>query len=226
MSQRLDHLAMTAAVSGALADPGPDAASLLTSTVRMARAVFGAAACSILLLDRQTKELVFEAVSGEGEGFLVGTRFPAERGLAGWTLVSGEPMTVDDVADSQVFARDVAESTGYVPTSMMVAPLMDGGEVVGVLEVLDPRPRSGSGMADLDLLLLIADQVGPGLHSLTRGRTAREALAAGGAEFEPLVALVTLLETGRPEQRGAVLRLFGSLNEVVSGLIYAEGPGR
>jgi GAF domain-containing protein len=214
---------MTAAVSGALADPGPDAARLLTSTVRMARAVFAAAACSILLLDRETKELVFEAVSGEGEEFLVGTRFPAERGLAGWTLLSGEPMAVDDLTENQVFARDVAQSTGYVPSALMVVPLLDEGEVVGVMEVLDPWVRSGSGIADLDLLMLIADQAGLGLHSLIRGRTARAALTDGGAEFEPLVALVGLLAAGKQEQRVAALHLFGALREVVSGLVAQDG---
>src|SRR5579859_5150460 len=130
---------MTEAVRGALADPGPEAAGMLTSTVRAARAVFAAAASSILLLDEHSKELVFEAVSGEGEEFLVGTRLPADLGLAGWTLVSGEPMAVDDLAENRVFARDVAQSTGYLPKSLMVVPLLDDGEVLGVLEVLDPR---------------------------------------------------------------------------------------
>jgi GAF domain-containing protein len=224
--QSLEPMAMTAAVRGALADPGPDAARLLTSTVRTARAVFAAAAGSILLFDEQTRELVFEAVSGEGEEFLVGTRFPADLGLAGWTLVSGEPMAVDDLAENQVFARDVARSTGYVPSSLMVVPLLDDGDVLGVLEVLDPRSRSGSCIADLDLLMMIADQAALGLSSLARGRTARAALAAGGAQYEPLAALVRLLTTGRPEQHVAVLRLIDTLNEVLSGLVTADGTGR
>lgn len=223
MAYSQNHTAMTAVVSGALADPGPDTARLLTSAVNMARAVFAAAACSILLLDKETKELVFEAVSGEGEAFLVGARFPAESGLAGWTLLSGEPLAVDDLTENQVFAREVAESTGYVPNALMVVPLLDEGEVVGVMEVLDPRARSGSGIADLDLLMMIADQAGLGLRSLMRGRTARAALAADGAEFEPLVALVGLLTAGSQEQRAAALRLFGALREVVGGLVAADG---
>jgi hypothetical protein len=37
-------------------------------------------ASSILLLDEETEELVFEAVVGEGEDTLLGTRFPAGTG--------------------------------------------------------------------------------------------------------------------------------------------------
>lgn len=58
---------------------------LLQSVVDVARAIFGAAASSVCLLDEEADELVFQAVSGEGEAFLVGRRFP--RGAvspAGW----------------------------------------------------------------------------------------------------------------------------------------------
>ena len=51
--------------------------ALLQSIVDVARAIFDAKASSIMLLDTATDELVFEAVSGEGEGDLVGMRFPS-----------------------------------------------------------------------------------------------------------------------------------------------------
>ena len=52
--------------------------ALLQSIVDVARAIFGAKASSIFLLDAETDELVFEAVSGEGEGELIGMRIPVE----------------------------------------------------------------------------------------------------------------------------------------------------
>ncbi len=71
--------------------------SLLQSIVEVARSVFSAAAASVFLLDDETDELVFEAVAGEGEDDLVGTRFPSDTGLAGWVVMSGQPLLVDDV---------------------------------------------------------------------------------------------------------------------------------
>jgi GAF domain-containing protein len=219
MEQSLDHMAMVAAVSAALADPGPDDHALLTSIVRMTRSIFGAAASSILLLDQPTSELVFEAVSGEGEGFLVGTRFPAGRGIAGWVVASGEPMAVDDLADSLLFARDLAENTGYVPNSIMAVPVVYRHDTLGVLQVLDPQPRFRSSIADLDLLMMVAAQAGLSLHSLIRSRAAHEALATAGAEFDRLAVLVRLLTNMQPAQRATGLRLVDSLQELLAGLV-------
>lgn len=217
-----DRETMTAAVSAALADPGPEAGELLARTTRMARAVFEAAACSALILDPVARELVFEAVSGEGEPFLVGRRFPADRGLSGWTLATGEPMLVEDLESSRIFARDVAESTGYVPHSIMVVPLVSDGEVLGVLEVLDPNARNGDGSADLETLSLIAEQAGHSMHVLDRGRAARAALATDGGEFAPLASLLHLLSRSDRVPPDAALKLIDALHEIVSALVEKE----
>ena len=41
---------------------------------------------------RRPNELVFEAVVGEGEDTLLGMRFPAEHGIAGWVLATRTPL--------------------------------------------------------------------------------------------------------------------------------------
>lgn len=132
--------------------------ALLQSVVEVARAIFGAAASSVFLLDEPAGELVFEAVAGAGADFLVGTRFPADRGIAGWVAGSGQAMIVDNLADNPTFARDLAESTRYVPDALMAAPLVSAGQVLGVLEVLDPTEQSRSSLGDLELLALFANQ--------------------------------------------------------------------
>ncbi|GAB3880572.1 hypothetical protein GCM10027612_08370 [Microbispora bryophytorum subsp. camponoti] len=135
---------------------------LLQSTVEVARHVFSSAAASVFLVDQDTGDLIFEAVSGEGEQHLVGTRFAAGTGIAGWVAASGQPMIADEVAAVPQFAQDAAESTGYVPRSIMAAPVIREESCIGVLEVLDrsatwrgtsptwtssrcspPRPRTG-----------------------------------------------------------------------------------
>ncbi|MFJ4779975.1 GAF domain-containing protein [Streptomyces sp. NPDC088762] len=156
----------TAPVVSAALRPDPALTELLQSVVDTARAIFGAQASSIMLLDSAADELVFEAVSGQGQEFLVGRRFPAGRGIAGWVAASGEPMVVDDLHDSASFDRDIAESTGYVPNALMAAPLIRRGRVLGVLEVLDPSPQARSGLPELDLLGLFARQAAVALHVL------------------------------------------------------------
>src|SRR5712691_11983950 len=143
---------------------------LLQSIVEVARSVFSAAAASVFLLDYETDELVFEAVAGEGEDTLVGTRFPSDTGLAGWVVMSGQPLLVDDVNENPQFARDAAESTGYVPNSIMAAPLIRNGECSGVLSVLDRGSQPRGELSDVELIGMLATEVAMGLELLVRLR--------------------------------------------------------
>jgi GAF domain-containing protein len=144
--------------------------SLLQSIVEVARSVFGAAAASVFLLDSETGDLVFEAVAGQGEDELVGTRFPSGTGLAGWVVMSGQALLVDDVTQNPQFARDAAESTGYVPDSILAAPLIRNGDCIGVLEVLDHGSRPRGDLSDVDLIGLLATEVALGLELLVKLR--------------------------------------------------------
>lgn len=152
--------------AGSSADPL--ALELLQSVVDVARAIFGAQASSVFLLDEEADELVFQAVSGRGEGRLVGRRFPVGRGIAGWVAVSGEPMVVDDLTANASFDRSLAESTEYVPNALMAAPLIHGSRVLGVLEVLDPAEQARGSLPELDLLHLFARQAAVALRFAVR----------------------------------------------------------
>lgn len=143
---------------------------LLQSIVEAARQAFAAAAASVFLVDPDTRELVFEAVAGEGDGRLVGTRFPSGTGIAGWVAASGQSLLADDLRGSAHFSVESAEGTGYVPDSIIAAPLFSDERCVGVLEVLDRGVHDGRETADVDLLDLMADQAAIGLELLMRLR--------------------------------------------------------
>lgn len=162
------------------AETDPLSQELMQSVVDTARAIFGAQASSVFLLDEPSHELVFQAVSGQGESFLVGRRFPAESGIAGWVVSSGEPMVVDDLSRNASFDRDFAESTEYVPDALMAAPLTHGDRVLGVLEVLDPVPQSRSSLSELDLLALFARHAAAALRVVVDRARPVEAGSLGG----------------------------------------------
>ena len=84
--------------------------ALLQATVEVARAIYGAKAASVFLLDEETDELVFEAVAGEGEGELIGMRFPADTGIAGWGLTTRQPLIVDG---RNFLDRDALVAAGF-----------------------------------------------------------------------------------------------------------------
>ncbi|MEU8176406.1 GAF domain-containing protein [Microbispora hainanensis] len=166
---------------------------LLQSTVEVARHVFASAAASVFLVDQETGDLVFEAVSGAGEQHLVGTRFPAGTGIAGWVAASGQPMIADEVAAVPQFAHDAAESTGYVPRSIMAAPVIRQESCIGVLEVLDKSADWRGDLADVDLLAMLAAQAAYGLELLLRLRRAETTLPAapGGDDVHVLLQRIS-----------------------------------
>ncbi|NGO09431.1 GAF domain-containing protein [Streptomyces sp. HC44] len=197
-------------------------ARLLQSVVETARAIFDSQAASIFLLDESAgrSALIFEAVSGKGEDHLVGRRFPADRGIAGWVLQSRQPIEVDDVAADRNFARDLAESTAYVPQALMAAPLLHGEEVLGVLEVLDRNRELRTPLVAMDLLALFAGQAAVALRLVQRSRRAQQLLAAGadGAAAPGLAAVLGLarvLDTAAEPRRAAGLRVIDGLEELL-----------
>src|ERR671926_1652045 len=97
-----------AAVSAGVMSAETEHRALLQSIVEVARAIFSAKASSIFLHDATTDELVFEAVAGEGEESLVGTRIPSSTGIAGWTLVTRQPLVIEDLTQDPRHALEVA----------------------------------------------------------------------------------------------------------------------
>ncbi len=136
---------------------GYDAA--LARSVEAVRRLFGAAACSVALVDDDGGMLRFVASDGAGAAAIVGVTIPVSRGIAGWAAMSGQPIAVRDVQSDARFARDVAESTQYVPSSILAAPMMSAdGEVVGVTSVLDPAVDETTDWT-LDVLGTLASHV-------------------------------------------------------------------
>jgi GAF domain-containing protein len=174
-----------AVAAGVLADDATHAA-LLGSIVQVARAIFHARAASVLLLDEAAGELVFEAVVGEGEDSLVGQRFPASKGIAGWVLNTRQPLVITDVTSDPRFSADTAAATGYVPKGIMAVPLLHGEEALGVLEVLDRPADARFSIEEVDLLGLFGIQAAAALALIRRARLAAAALRDEGGDLRAL----------------------------------------
>lgn len=176
--------------------------SELESAVRTTRQLLGAAACSCALVSDDGSELAFAAADGEGAEAIVGVTLPLTRGIVGWVALTGQPIAVADVARDKRFAEDVAEATAYVPTSILAAPLVSiEGEVLGVLEVLDPQvvddsshlgEHHGTG-AQLAVLAALASQVA----SVVRLTAQRD--AAGNPALGGLASALSSLAAEGPE---------------------------
>jgi signal transduction protein with GAF and PtsI domain len=174
----------------------------LQRVVAAVRQLHEAAACSVALLEADGSALRFRAADGVGADAIVGMSLPLGRGIAGWVAMTGQGIAVSDVQRDPRFAKDVAEATAYVPTSLIAVPLVDEvGSVSGVLEVLDPERGEEHTGRDLDVLGLVGSQ----LASIVRlcqlydalGETFVRALGQGQSE-EGFVAALGELARERP----------------------------
>jgi GAF domain-containing protein len=191
--------------------------ALLQSIVGVARAIFRAKASSILLLDEETDELVFEAAADEASEALIGKRFPSSTGIAGFVLVSRQPLVIEDVLTDPRFSRETAESTGFVPKGLMAVPLLHEERTLGVLEVLDRPQDSRFTLAEMELLGLFASQAAIALDLLQRARRAQAALAGEG-DLAVIGRLAEALEQRRDEEdgsRGSALRLLAEVEKLL-----------
>ena len=145
----------------------------------------------------------------------MGKRFSSSQGIAGFVLVSRQPLVIENVLEDPRFSREVAESTGYVPNGLMAVPLLHEERTLGVLEVLDRPSDARFTLSEMELLGLFAAQAAIALDLLQRARRAQDVLAGEG-ELASLARIAMALEARRGEDDdGAALQLLDALEKLL-----------
>ncbi|MBT8494556.1 MAG: GAF domain-containing protein [Deltaproteobacteria bacterium] len=140
--------------------------------LRTAMDMVGARSGSIALLTEGGKLLRFETVAGPYASLIRGRRIAMGEGIIGWVTEKGEAVIVNTPADDPRHDRGFAADLGEAPTSLICAPLVSEGEVLGAVELMDRA--SGFSESHLQLTELIASQVARAVITARR-RSKREA---------------------------------------------------
>jgi signal transduction histidine kinase len=155
-----------------------DLDELLERILRRTAVVCNAESGTIALREPDGETVRFRTVVGPVAERLDQLTIPVGYGVIGWVVARGHAVIVDDPARDDRHASDLASQLEAWPRNLMCAPLVDGEEVIGAIEVLDRKPEGDGGAAlfsdgDLKLLVLIAGQVAKAI-SLWRSRSERE----------------------------------------------------
>ena len=156
------------------------------------RAVEGAAG-SLLLLDPARQELVF-AVVRKGLGpALQGKRVSVNQGLAGWVVRHNQPAIVNDVQSDARFFGQITEGTGLEVRSLLCAPLVTKGQVIGAIEIVNKTNADNFDDDDVDLLTSFAGQAAIAIvrsqliqHQLEQQRLEKELAVARQIQLDML----------------------------------------
>jgi signal transduction histidine kinase len=155
--QRLKQMKIFYDVSQALMTTF-DINKLLSDTMQLAADVIDAGAASLMLIDDEQEELVFEVSHGARSQFLRQLRIPLDEGIAGWVARNGQPVIVNDARTDKRFSHRVDVRTGFLTQSIAAVPLKIKGRVIGVLEVLNKYSGTGFNQEDMRLMSSIAGQ--------------------------------------------------------------------
>lgn len=92
--------------------------------------------------------LIVEAAVGKFSKELLQQKFKLSHGAAGYVVATGEAVIVDNVRENSHFVSIVDEKTGFETRSMLCVPMISGGRIIGVIELLNRigRPFSEEDM--------------------------------------------------------------------------------
>jgi HD-GYP domain-containing protein (c-di-GMP phosphodiesterase class II) len=122
--------------------------------------VANAEAGTLYLYDAATDELVFKVVRGDPESQkLLGSRFPATRGIAGAALYAREPIFIPDVRADERWDRRFGELSDMRLTTMYCLPLMLSDQPVGVVQVFNLSEAAVDDDEELALLHDLGDRM-------------------------------------------------------------------
>lgn len=130
---------------------------------------------SILLLDRDRRELRCRAVAGRDEEFVRNARVKLGQGIAGWVAEHNDPVVLDDTEMATRFPEEFKRGRD-IATSLCV-PLSTGDEVVGVLNINRLERRRPFTPMDARLTLIFSEHIASAIlrirhFSDLEGRTA------------------------------------------------------
>lgn len=135
-----------------------DLDEVLDLVVRQAAELLDSEAGSLLLLDEGSGDLIFRISSGPAGARLIGSRIPANKGIAGAAFTENRPViSSDSQQDSRWFA-DFDSRADFTTRSLIAVPLNARGKTIGVLEVVNRQGPQPFTSQDSELLLSFAAQ--------------------------------------------------------------------
>jgi two-component system NtrC family sensor kinase len=123
--------------------------------------------CTVRLLHPATNRLELVAASGLSEAYL--NRGSISRENAFFTAVKGEAVAIfDATSDLRVDHHTAIQEEGI--KSILVTPIRDGAEIIGILRLLTDEPRSFS-KSEIDFTVTVAKEGG---NAIQKARTYRK----------------------------------------------------
>ncbi len=156
LERRNEELASMIEIGKALTS-SLDIHAILEALMKQVERLIHPKAWSLLLVDNDTGDLVFEiAVSNVSEQ-LQGVRLECGQGIAGWVAQHGQPLLIPDVRKDERFAGHFDQQLSFTTRSIVCVPMRIKDRVIGVIELINSLEEPGFGEDDILFITAIAD---------------------------------------------------------------------
>ncbi len=132
---------------------------LLEAALYCVMDIVSAETASVLLLDDDKEHFKFYHVEGPAKSLLMTATFPADKGLAGAVLQTGQSEIINDTRSDPRFYGKIDVESGFKTRNMIAIPLSAGKEKIGVLEVINKIDGDSFTEEEKLLLLSIAEEI-------------------------------------------------------------------
>ncbi|MGQ9687577.1 MAG: GAF domain-containing protein [Desulfobaccales bacterium] len=188
---------------------------------------------SIFELDAACGELYFSCARGLGAEKLQGQRLKIGAGIAGYVAHTEKPLIVADARQDPRFLSTFDDLTGFTTRSVLCVPLKVKRRLVGVLELLNKRDGTDFDEEDVEIVSILANQIGIALENARLYAKLQEKLLVTVEELkftqsrllqsERLAALGKLAQGVAHEVRNPAA-IIGGLAHLVSKKLPGEDP--
>ena len=136
LEKRVEELAVLNEMSTSLSST-LDLDEVLTLIMERINAVLKVEAGSLLLIDEETGELVFQIALGEKAEGVKPFRLQMGQGIAGYVAQSGEPLMISDAQKDRRHYKAPDVATDFLTRSILCVPMIFKGKVIGVIEIMN-----------------------------------------------------------------------------------------
>ena len=170
-------------------------------SVKFAAEIVSAKIVSLMLLDRERKELFIKVAYGLDERIVKNARVVVGKSIAGRVAQTGEPLLIEDIEDTG-FASVRTNNPQYETKSLISVPLIVGSTVIGVINA--NNKTSGRPFTENDLILMqsISQRIS---KIIERMRTAEDFHAFLRETISSLNSLLEICEAGETEARNRMV---------------------
>ena len=155
----------------------PDLEGLLDYISNEIKKALNAEGALVLLLDEEKNELFFKAAAHDDsitEQRIKEIRFPADKGIAGKAIRTGESIVVQDTSKEPDYYSVVDIKAGFRTQNMLDVPLRSEDRIIGVLCALNKKTGKFD-KKDIEFLDMIAGTVGLSIENARVSEKLKEA---------------------------------------------------